>query len=93
MTFELIVRVVIEAFNCRRFERSVHSFDLTIGSRMFHLGQPMLNLMFVTDPIKGVFKGRGVTFAIGELVAIVGEHDVDPIRHCCNKVAQELRCG
>ena len=38
VTFELIVRVVMEPFNCRLFDRSVHSFDLTIGPGVVEFG-------------------------------------------------------
>ena len=51
------------------------------------------HLMFAADPIKGVFKGQGVVFAIGKLYPIIRQYDVDPIRHRCDQIAQELGCG
>lgn len=89
---ELLVAVVVVAFDGRVLDRAVHSLDLTVGPGMVHLGQPVLDVVLGTDTIKDVLAVPDVSLARGKLDAIVGQDDVDAIRHCCCQVSQKLRC-
>jgi hypothetical protein len=44
---QLIVAVVVEAFDGGVLDRSVHVFDLTVRPRMVGLGQPILVLLAI----------------------------------------------
>lgn len=46
MIFELVVTVVMVAFDGRFLDRPVHAFDLPIGPRMLDLGEPVLDAVF-----------------------------------------------
>ena len=85
--------VAVEAFHGRFLDRAVHAFDLAIRPGVFDLGQPMIDLMLAAGAVKDVFKGVNMPFMIGELDAIIGEHDVEPVGHGCDQVSQEGRSG
>jgi hypothetical protein len=78
-----------------RFAQSLrdHSFNLAIRPGVLHLGQPVLDLMFAADAVKDVLEGRDMPFVIGELNTIIGEHNVDPVGHGGDQVAQKRCCG
>ena len=65
---------------------------MTVGPRVIGFGQAMLDPVLVTHARKDVRKGIAVTFAVGELDAVVGQDDVDPVGHDCDEVAQKLGC-
>jgi hypothetical protein len=91
VTSELVVGFVIEAFDRRIFDRSVHAFDLAVSPRMLGLGEAMIDVGFGA----GVFEGVGsewllasdqlldlrwppaLATRIGEVKAVVGEYGVD----------------
>lgn len=73
------------------FDCAVHSFDLTIGPGVFHLGQPVLDPMLSADPVEDVLHREDVALAMGELDAVVGQHGVEPIRNGGDQIEQELR--
>jgi hypothetical protein len=89
---ELVVAVVVVALDGRVLDRAVHPLDLTIGPRMVHLGQAMLDAVLVADPVEDVLAVPDVLLAGRELDAVVGQQRVDPIGHGRDQVAQEL-CG
>lgn len=93
MISQLIVIVVVEAFHGRVLYGSVHAFNLAIGPGVFDLGQPMLNLMFAADAIKDVLECVNMPVMIGELNAVIGEDDVEPVGHGSDQVAQERSSG
>src|SRR5687767_5482115 len=80
---------IVVAINCGLFEGSIHAFDLTIGPWMIDASKAMLNAIGFTDPVKDVLKGISVLLEVGELNAVVGQHDVNTVRDYCNQVAQE----
>ena len=103
---QLVVVVVVEAFDGRLLDHPVHSFDLTIRPGVLDLGQPVLNLMLAADPVEDVLEGINVPIMIGELDAIIrcpasvclqtlrgGQHDVEPVGHGGDEIAQEGCCG
>lgn len=66
-------------------------FHLPVGPRMLHLGQPVLDVVLVTDAIENVVEGIFVMSVVGELNAVVGQNDVDAVGHGRDQIAQELR--
>ena len=84
--------VVVKAFHGRLLDRAVHAFDLAICPRVPDLGEPMFDLMLAANAVEDVFEGINMPVVIGELDAIIGEHDVEPVGHGRDQVAQE-GCG
>lgn len=82
--------VVVVSFDGCLFDRPVHPFDLAVGPRVFHPGEPMLDAMLVADPVEDVVEGVCVVRHIGELDAVIGQHCVDRIRDRLDQVAREL---
>ena len=89
---QLFVVVVVKAFDGRLLDRAVHAFDLAVRPGVLDLGEPVLNLMLAADPVEDVLEGINVPIMIGELDAIVGQNDVEPVRHGRDQVTQE-GCG
>ena len=93
MRSQLIVAVVMEAFDGGVLDRPVHPLDLAIRPRMVRLGQPVLDPVGFTDHVEahrpGV-DGVAVPGLLGELDAIVSENGVDVIGHGFEQVLQEL---
>lgn len=87
---ELFVVVVVVAFNGGFLDGSVHPLDLAVGPGMFHLGQPVLDVIFVADPVEDMVKGVFVPLLVGELDAVVGENRVNFVGYCDDQVPQEL---
>ena len=73
---ELVVVVVVEAFDRRLLDRPIHPFNLAIGPRVFDLGEPVVDLVFPADTVKDVLEGINVPVVIGELDAIIRQNDV-----------------
>ena len=88
---QLFVVVVVKAFDGRLLDRAVHAFDLTVRPRVLDLGEPVLNLMLAADPVEDVLEGINMPIMIGEL-DVVGQNDVEPVRHDRDQVTQE-GCG
>ena len=59
---------------------------------VFDLGKPMVDFMLSTDTVKDALEGINVPIMIGELDAIVHQHDVEPVGHGGDQVAQK-GCG
>jgi len=85
--------------------RERDALDLAIRPGVPDLGQPVLDLMLAADPVEDVLEGINVPVVMGELDAIIrcpatvclqtvrgGEHDVEPVGHGGDQVAQE-GCG
>ena len=53
---QLIMVVVVEAFDGGVLDCAVHALDLAIRPRVFDLGQPMLNFMLAADTVEDVFE-------------------------------------
>ena len=66
---QLLMIVVVKAFDGRVPDRTVHSFDLTIRPGVVDLGQPVVDLMFPAVPVEDAFEGVDVPVVIGELDA------------------------
>ena len=89
---QLLVVIVMESFDGRVLDGAVHAFDLAVGPRVFDLGEPVVDLMFPADTVKDVLEGINVPIMICELDAIVGQNDVEPVRHGRDQVTQEGCC-
>ena len=85
---QLVMIVVGKAFGGRVLDRAVHSFNLAVRPRVLDLGQPVLKLMLAADPVEDVLEGLYVPIMIGELDAVIGEHDVEPVGHGGDEIAQ-----
>lgn len=72
---------------------AIHSFDLAISPGVLDLGEPVFDVMLAADPVKDVFEGINVLIMIGELDAITGEQDVEPVGHGGDEIAQESGRG
>ena len=79
--------VVMKAFDGRGLDRAVHAFNLAIRPWVLDPGQPVVDLMLAADPVEDVFEGMDVPFVGGELAAIIGQNDVDAVRHSGGQVA------
>ena len=84
---ELIVAVVVEAFDGGVLDGSVHPFDLTIGPGMVNAGEAVLDAMLGAaqgEHVREISSGGPVGVARREpkLDAVVGEDGVDPVLTC-----------
>lgn len=48
---QLLMTVVVKAFDGGLLDRAVHPFDLSVGPGMVGLGQPVLNPVGLTDHV------------------------------------------
>ena len=82
MSFELLVAIVMIAFNGCFLDRTVHALDLPIGPWMFYLCQTMLDVVFLTPHVEHVrhISGRWAVSVArwdGKLDAVVGQHGMN----------------
>ena len=98
MAAELVVIVLVEAFDNRFLERAVHPVDLAVGPRMLDLGQTMLDAVFpaahvehVRDPGRG--RAVGIARREGELDAVVGQNRVDLVGNRLDQGDEKGRGG
>lgn len=52
MGAELIVEVIVEAFDGGLFDRSLHPLDLVVGPRVVGFGEPVSNFVCFTDHVE-----------------------------------------
>jgi hypothetical protein len=91
---QLVVAVIVVALNRGLFDGAVHPLHLTVGPEMIRLGEPMVDAVQKTDPVKRMAaKARcwspSIFWKISELDTVVGEHGVNPIRNSCDQRLQE----
>ena len=90
MPAELIMAVVVVAFDGRVLDGSVHPFDLTVGPGMVDLGEAVLDVVLAAahgEHVRHIASRRagGVARRITELDAVVGQDRVDLVRHGCDR--------
>jgi len=104
MLSELVMAVVVVAFDRRVFDGAVHPLNLTIGPGMSRLGQAMVHIVLGTGILKGMgpeelaafhrfLDQRGCRSCVagrGEVNAMVGQDRVHPVRHRLDQRAQEV---
>jgi hypothetical protein len=92
---ELVVAVVVEAFDRRLLDRPVHALDLAVRPRVSRFRQPMLDVEVGAGKLEGVsleqrvlcpqrldlFRRPGATLGVGEVGAVVGQDCVDLVRN------------
>ena len=90
MPAKLVVSLIVEAFDCRLFDSSVHSLDLSVGPRVLGLSETMIDVVLGTGQFKGMatkaFPPLDHRFnlgwapcsdGIGEVNPIISKNDVD----------------
>ncbi len=87
---ELVMGVVVIALDRGVLDGPVHALNLAIGPGVVHLCEAVLDPMLLAHTIEDMGAVPDVLLASGELDAIIGQHDVDAVRHSLNQVAQEL---
>ena len=98
MTAQLVMAVVVEAFDGRPLDGSVHPLDLSISPRMIGLCQAMLDAVALTRAIERMAsEPRRWTVAVlrqvCELDAVVGQHDTDVIGDGLHQGVEKGRGG
>ena len=93
---ELVVALVVVAFDSRFLEGSVHPLDLPIVPRVVGLRQAVFDAVLVADPVEHVpavtgCRARSIAGCMAELLPVVGQHRVDVVRHCLDQDTQEVR--
>jgi hypothetical protein len=93
---ELVVALVVEAFDGRLLNGAVHPLDLAVGPRVVRFCEPVLDAVCVADHVEAhLTRPGGVAVArlLGELNAIVGQDRVNAVRHGFQQVFEELPRG
>ena len=93
MAAELVVVVVMEAFDSGVLDRAVHPLDPAIGPRVVWLFEAVLDPVGLTDHVEAHWPGIdgvAVSRLHCELNAVVGENGVDVVGHCVEHVLQKL---
>ena len=96
MGAELVVAIVMEAFDRRVLDRAVHPLDLAIGPRGGRPRKPVLDPVGLADHVEAHLPGTGgVTVArlFGELDAVVGQDRMDAVGDGLRQMLQELPSG
>ena len=62
---------MVEAFDSRLLDCSVHSLDLAVRPGVLDLGEPAFDLVLATDPVEDVLEGVNVAFMVGKLNTII----------------------
>src|SRR5271169_4042762 len=81
-------------------DATVEAFDQAVGLRPIGFGQPMVDVVFGTDPIEGIAAGGSIARlvlhvdgeAVCELAAVVGQDGVQAMREVGDEAAEES-CG
>ena len=87
---ELLMAVVVEALDGRFLDGAVHPLDLTVGPGMIHLGQLVLDVVLIADPVEDVLDVPDVLLTRSELHTVVSQHGVDAVGDGLDQVAQEV---
>ena len=106
MLSEVLVGLVVEAFDGGFLECSIHAFDLSVGPGVFRFGQAVVDVGLGAGELEGVsaeelsllesksdLRGHGVSIAgRGEVHAVIGEHGVNFIGHGLDQRSEEVGC-
>ena len=104
---ELVVVVVVETFDGRLLDGAVHAFDLAIRPRVLGFGCAVLDAEGGAGIFEGMRPDgfalcegfgnqlccRSASTRRGEMGAVIGQHDADPVRHGFNKVLEKVGGG
>ena len=94
MSAQLVVIVVVEAFEGGLLDCPIHSLHLAVHPRMLDLGQPVLDAVFAAAHIEHMRHVRGcrsnrVAWQESKLNAVIGEHGVDFVWNGPNQSHQD----
>ena len=56
---ELVAALVLEAFDGRFLDGAVHALELAVGLRVVRLGEPVLDLVGLTDHVEAYLTRQG----------------------------------
>jgi len=90
---QLIVAVVVEAFDGGFLVGAVHPLDLAVGPGMVRLGEPVFEVIRLAHHVEAhLARPGGVSIAglFGELDASVGQDSVDAVGHGLQQMLEEL---
>ena len=95
---ELVVAVVVIAFDGGVLDGAVHPFDLPVGPRMVRFGEPVLDAMLAADlvePMDAHACGPAIAVLrqVGELDAVIRQDGVQVIGDCFDQRFQERHGG
>src|SRR4051812_28480517 len=104
MLAQLVMALVVEAFDGRILDRAVHAFDLAVGPWVPWLCRSVVDIGLGASMFEGVRpydfsrrhgfldqrNGRAAGTWGRELNAVVGKHCVDLVRDSIKKMAQEI---
>ena len=95
---ELVMVVVVEAFDGGILDCAVHPLDLAVGPRVLDFGQPVFDadlaaahVEHMRDP--GCGRTVGVARREGELDSVIGQNRVDLVRNRLDQSHEEGRGG
>jgi len=83
----------MEASDGCLLDRPVHPLDLTVGPGVVRLGEPVLDVVRLTDHAEAHLTRSGddtIAWLLGKLDAVIGQDRVDPVRHRFQHVLKEL---
>lgn len=89
MGFQLVARLIVVTFDGCFLDRAIHPFYLAIGPRMADLGQAMINVMSLADPVKENIPISFRSLAFCELDAVVGQDRVNGVGHSRHPIAKK----
>jgi hypothetical protein len=94
MPAELLMAVLVVAFDGRVLDGSVYPFDLTVAPGMVDLGEAVLDVVLAAAHGEHVChrasrRAGGVAWRITELDAVVGQDRVDLVRHGCDQAVRK----
>jgi hypothetical protein len=90
MRFQVVMSLVVILVHGGVFARAVHAFHWAIRPGMVGCGEPMVDGIRMTDASKNMLKGLDITFAIGELDAVISQHRMTLIGHGGHQVPEAL---
>src|SRR4051794_32359799 len=98
MAAQLVVIVVVIAFDGCVLDRAVHSFDLAVGPGMIDLGESVFDTVLAatqSEHVRHIWRVRPICVSRRqpELDAIIGEHRMDFVGNGFDQGDQEGRCG
>lgn len=86
MFLQCLMAVVVIALHRCFLQSPVHPLDLAVGPRMVRLGSTVLDLVFPAHATNDMREGRAIPLPVRALDAVVGQDNVDAVRHGRNEI-------
>lgn len=90
MGFQLVMRLIAVTFDGCFLDRAIRPFYLAIGPSMADLGEAMINVMSLADPVKGDIPISFRSLTSCKLDAVVSQDRVQGIRRGRNQIAEKV---